>query len=110
MPERTAVGFDFKKAAMEGNGVAPFGANNTMFGVDNGMCMSDSEHFGDADVEKLATCALDAYDRHIDAHFFWNFRNEIEARWSYTVAYDKGWINRSAKNAHHKASSLEFLQ
>ena len=24
----------------------------------------------------------------------WNFRNEMEDKWSYVNAYDKGWINQ----------------
>ena len=28
----------------------------------------------------------------------WNFRNEMEDKWSYVNAYDKGWINQNSSD------------
>ena len=61
----------------------------------NGMCTNDSAFFNDEDVQVLADCTLDVFDKTMDAQFIWTYRTEIEDRWSYIQAYDKGWINRS---------------
>jgi len=43
-------------------------------------------------VNAIAKCALEAYDRHIQGHFFWTAHNEIEERWDFVRAYDLGWL------------------
>jgi len=37
---------------------------------------------------------LKAWDRHVDATFFWTAHNEIEAKWDYVKAWDLGWIDK----------------
>jgi hypothetical protein len=33
----------------------------------------------------------------MDAQFIWNFRTELEDRWDYIRAYDRGWLNRKTQ-------------
>lgn len=58
-----------------------------------GQCYSDSEYFSDADVKVLGDCLSYILNDTVEGQFLWNFRNEIESRWSYIEAYDKGWLN-----------------
>ena len=44
-------------------------------------------------------CAIDVFDRYAEAHVMWNFRTELEPKWSYVESYDNGWI----KPRKHKA-------
>lgn len=37
---------------------------------------------------------MKAFDRHVDATFFWTAHNEIEAKWDYVKAWDLGWIDK----------------
>lgn len=39
------------------------------------------------------------FDDAVEGQFIWNFRTELEPRWSYIEAYDKGWLNKSARKA-----------
>jgi len=54
---------------------------------------------------------LVAFDRHVDGQLFWNFRNELEDRWNYVTAYDKGWISPSTSSQFRSEvnESAEFL-
>lgn len=36
---------------------------------------------------------MDTFNDHSDAYFMWTARNEIEDKWSFINAYDKGWID-----------------
>jgi glucan 1,3-beta-glucosidase len=92
LPAPYNVDFD-RSAAMLG----PYGG--TPQTVQYGNCSSDSAYFSDADVNTLGHCALDAFNGLVQAHFMWTFRNEIEPKWSYVQAYDKGWINPAAPAA-----------
>ena len=38
---------------------------------------------------------LKTFNKHVEGQFMWNFRNEMEDKWSYVNAYDKGWINQN---------------
>lgn len=93
MPAEHATDFDRTAASL-----GPFGGN-TEWGVKYGKCPSDSLHFSDDEVATLASCALDAFDENIAGHFLWNFRNELEPRWSYVESYNAGWTDRSASKA-----------
>jgi len=63
--------------------------------ISGGMCNSDSCHYSDTIVKEIARCALDTWDRHVNATFLWTARNEIEAKWDYRKAWDLGWINKT---------------
>lgn len=89
MPEPFGVDFDRTLETIGPFGVSP--PNTPKYG----MCTNDSDFFDDHDVQILADCTLDVFDKTMDAQFIWTFRTEIESRWSYVEAYDKGWINRS---------------
>lgn len=95
MPEETAVDLD-RSAAING----PFGTAlrdgfDQAF-IRNGMCATDSTFFSDVDVAIIGGCALRAFDDMVEGHFLWTFRNELEDKWSYVNAYDKGWLNRDS--------------
>lgn len=49
--------------------------------------------FSDSEVGQLAACAGEVFDNNFEAQFLWNYRNELEPRWSYVEAFDKGWID-----------------
>ena len=91
MPEPYGVDFDRTLPEIGPYGVSP--AQTPRYG----MCATDSNNFNHADIQVLADCTLDTFDALMDAQFIWNFRTEIEDRWSYINAYDNGWLNRSAK-------------
>lgn len=87
LPEDTATDFD-RTAPVLG----PFGSNDRSV-VRNGKCPLDSPYFSDSDVKILGQCALSAFnDNDVKGQFMWNFRNELEPRWSYIQSYDAGWI------------------
>ena len=89
------VGTDFDRTAAT---LGPFGptefADSAL--IHAGQCSDDSLFFKYADVQKIAKCALETYDRHVNATFLWTARNEIEAKWDYVKAWDLGWINKTA--------------
>jgi len=76
----------------------PFGdptmANSSL--IVQGTCTSDSLYFKGDNVTKIARCALDTFDRHVNATFLWTAHNEIEEKWDYVKAWDLGWINKTA--------------
>jgi len=63
--------------------------------IQKGKCSSDSLFFTGEQVGQIARCALDTFDRHVNATFMWTAHNEIEAKWSYVRAWDLGWINKT---------------
>lgn len=92
LPADTAVDVD---RTVELNG--PFG---TALGdgfdqafIKNGMCARDSTFFTDDEMKTLGGCALRAFDDMVAGQFLWTFRNELEDKWSYFNAFDKGWLN-----------------
>jgi len=62
--------------------IGPFGVSppNT---PEYGMCTTDSNFFGDDQVQELADCHMATFDKTMQAQFIWNFRTELESRWSY---------------------------
>ena len=47
---------------------------------------------------------MEAYNDNIEAHIMWNFRNELEPRWSYVESWNNGWINQHL----HKDDEVEI--
>jgi len=93
MPAETAVDVDRTKDINGPFGTALGDGFDHAF-IKNGMCATDSTYFSDADVAMLGGCALRAFDDiGITGQFLWTFRNELEDKWSYTNAFDKGWLN-----------------
>ena len=86
MPEET--GTDFDRTAAE---LGPFGSNKRSI-IKEGKCPKDSTHYSEDDVDLIGHCALKAMDELVQGQFLWTFRNELEDRWSYKNAYDKGWL------------------
>ena len=104
MPVETAVDLD-RTASING----PFGTA-LADGLDqafirNGQCATDSSFFSDAEVAMLGGCALRAFDDMVAGKFLWTFRNELEDKWSYVNAFDKGWLNRN-----NPVPTEQFLQ
>lgn len=75
--------------------------------IRNGKCAKDSTFFSEEQVSQLGGCAIRAFDDAVQGHFLWTFRNELEDRWNYVTAFDKGWLN--ADNPYPSAAA-EFLQ
>jgi len=96
LPEEFAV--DFDRTAAE---LGPFGSNKRSI-IKEGMCPLDSAWFDDDAVNYIGQCAIEAFDDNVAGHFLWTFRNELEPRWSYKLAYDAGWIKHQ--------DSVKFLQ
>ena len=92
------VGTDFDRTA---DMLGPFGSN-TLSTIQKGKCPKDSTHYSDEDVRSLGQCSIYIFDQNVDAHFLWTARNELEDRWNYITAYDKGWISHD--------SSFQFTQ
>ena len=91
LPKSLAVDFDRSIPI-----VGPFGSNVEQGCIHYGKCPIDSTYFSDSDTNTIAKCALDAYDQNVEAQFMWTAHNELEARWDYIRAYDKGWIKRNS--------------
>jgi glucan 1,3-beta-glucosidase len=86
----TSVAVDFNRTAYI---LGPFGTGNANdVCIQNGKCSSDSAYFSDAQVNTLAKCAYKSFDAHLGAHIMWTAHNEIEIKWDYIRAYDKGWL------------------
>ena len=97
-------GVDFDRSAAK---LGPFGSsglNRSQSTIQNGTCAIDSGFYPDDQVMRLGQCALNIFNWAVEGHFMWTVRNELEPRWSYVQAYDKGWI----KNA--PATPTEFAQ
>ena len=77
--------------------LGPFGdpAMRNSSCIQKGKCSSDSLFFSGEQVGQIAKCAMDTFDRHVNATFFWTAHNELEPRWSYVKAWDFGWINKT---------------
>lgn len=83
-----SVGTDFDRTAAM---ISPWGEHDRYM-VQHGLCTNDSAFFSDEEVKYLSTCMFKAFDKYTDANFIWTARNEIESKWSYIWAYDKGWM------------------
>jgi glucan 1,3-beta-glucosidase len=81
--------------------LGPVGESNRST-VQYGKCATDSTWFTEANTQELADCVHESFEKHVAGQFLWNFRNELEVKWSYIEAYDKGWLN-------FKQTKAEFL-
>lgn len=70
-----------------------------------GTCARDSTWFTHDNTLGLAQCTHESFTKHVAGNFLWNFKNELEPKWSYIEAFNKGWINFSAQ-----AQNSSFLQ
>ena len=100
LPEHLSPDFD-RTAEMLG----PYGSN-TLSTIQNGKCPRDSAHFPEADIMRLGQCATYVMDDMVQGMFMWTFRNELEDKWNYITAFDKGWIKRTT----FPPANTEFLQ
>jgi glucan 1,3-beta-glucosidase len=87
LPEPYNVDFDRTNPQL-----GPFGESDRST-IRYGQCLTDSDHFGAADVKILGDCISYILNDTVEGQFLWNFRNELEPRWSYIEAYDNGWLN-----------------
>jgi len=88
-------GVDFDRSASV---LGPWGEDDNSM-IHYGKCWTDSDHFSDAEVQKLGDCSRYVYDRIVKAQFIWTFRNELEPKWNFVQAYDKGWLNKYRNQA-----------
>jgi len=65
--------------------------------VKYGQCAIDSAFFNESQVKELADCVNQVFEDHVQGTFLWTARNELEDRWNYVTAYDKGWL-KTRKN------------
>jgi glucan 1,3-beta-glucosidase len=86
-----STGTDFDRTA---DMLGPYGSN-TLSTVQKGKCPKDSANFDEDAVQTLGTCMMYIFNDAVDGHFMWTARNELEERWNYVSAYDKGWIKNS---------------
>ena len=42
---------------------------------------------------------LNTFNKHVEGQFLWNFRNELEDKWNYVTAYDKGWLKQTTEES-----------
>lgn len=93
LPEATAVDFDRTAATL-----GPWGESDRAM-VKYGQCARDSTYFSEDDMKILGDCTSYIFDDAVQGQFLWNAKNELEDRWSYINAYDKGWLTtRQEKN------------
>lgn len=84
----TTEAVDFDRTAET---LGPWGESDRAM-VSYGQCLTDSDYFNDDDIETLGGCTAYIFDDSVEGQFIWNARNELEDRWSYVNAYDKGWL------------------
>jgi hypothetical protein len=104
LPADTAVDFD-RTAKTLGPFGSGLGDGHTQAFVSNGKCARDSTYFSDSEVAQIGGCALRAFNDIVEGQFLWTFRNELEDKWSYVNAYDKGWLN-----VNNSQPTTSFLQ
>ena len=97
LPEPHNVDFDRTAATL-----GPWGESDRSM-VKNGKCPIDSNYFSDSDVQRLGDCTRYIFDHSVEGQFLWTFRNELEVKWDYIKAYEKGWIK-------HPKTAETFLQ
>jgi hypothetical protein len=61
--------------------------------IKSGMCLTDSNYFSHDDIKTLGDCTSFILNNAVAGQFLWNFRTELEPRWSYVQAYDNHWLN-----------------
>ena len=84
----TEYGTDFDRTAET---LGPYGESDRSM-VYYGQCLIDSDYFTDDDMQTLGDCVSYIFDDAVEGQFLWNARNELENRWDYVAAYDKGWL------------------
>lgn len=93
LPADTAVDFDRTAASLGPFGTAQTDPLMAHAFIRNGQCARDSTFFNNDEMAMLGGCALRAFDDLVQGQFLWTFRNELEDKWNYVNAYDKGWLN-----------------
>lgn len=93
LPADTAVDFDRTAESLGPYGTAKSDPKMGHAFIRNGKCARDGTYFTDSDMAVLGGCAVRAFDDLVQAQFLWTIRNELEDKWSYANAYDKGWLN-----------------
>jgi hypothetical protein len=106
LPEEFAVDFDRTARTLGPYGTGPHSL------IKRGQCPIDSDFYDEDDMMFLGQDHMEAFDQRVDGQLFWNFRNELEDRWSYVIAYDKGWIRDATSNqiASELDHTTEFTQ
>jgi hypothetical protein len=73
----------------------PYGSGDKMQNtIQEGYCSYDSSFFNDDQIKQIGSCALKAFDDHVNVTFMWTSHKEIEPKWDYIREYDQGWLNR----------------
>lgn len=104
----TKEGVDFDRTASV---LGPFGNGDPKYyNIMNGNCTTDSAHFSDDEVKQIAKCALTSYNKHLQGHFLWAGHVEIEPRWDFMQAYDKGWLNQPLNATETTEDTKAFIQ
>jgi glucan 1,3-beta-glucosidase len=96
-------GVDFDRTAPE---LGPYGETDRAI-IRNGMCLTDSAYFSDADVKTLGDCTSYILNEEVAGQFLWNFRTELEPRWSYVEAYDAGWLNNYSQGYSYSVKNKQ---
>mmetsp|Transcript_2326 Transcript_2326/g.3574 ORF Transcript_2326/g.3574 Transcript_2326/m.3574 type:complete len:558 (+) Transcript_2326:84-1757(+) len=69
----------------------PFGTGDST--PDHGMCPIDQYYSNEDEImHNLAMAKLNLFDLASHGQFFWNFRTELEDRWSFQKAVARGWL------------------
>ena len=92
LPDEFAV--DFDRTAEQ---LGPFASGQESL-IKKGMCPIDSAHWSEEQTHDLAQFVLSTFNKHVEGQFMWNFRNEMEDKWNYVTAYDKGWIKQGSSD------------
>ena len=74
--------------------------------ISYGQCPIDDTSWSDNDLHVLALSKLFAFDYANHGQFFWNFRTELEPRWSFLEATAKGWMPKGPINSNTRQMSL----
>ena len=86
-----SVAVDFNR---EAETLGPYGASDRAT-VHRGACARDSTWFSDEQVRQLGACMTDVFiEANVQGQFLWTAHNELETRWSYLLAFDKGWLQK----------------
>ena len=74
--------------------------------ISYGQCPIDDTSWSDNDLHVLALSKLFAFDYANHGQFFWNFRTELEPRWSFLEATAKGWMPKGPIDSDTRQMSL----
>lgn len=89
--------------------LGPFGSGTDLGAIHQGMCYNDSDYFSDAQVMQLSKCMMDLFAEYVDGQFIWASKVEIESKWSFVKAFEKGWLDPSVEFVQ-SANPNKFLQ